>query len=456
MRLPSSFRDPSGNVFTKDGVVFRRVALAYRDHYHWLMESGLYEELLRSGLLVRHQEMDPDVAGSEGAYKILKPEHIPFISYPYEWGFSQLKDAALTTLEVQKKALAFGMTLKDASAYNIQFLKGRPVLIDTLSFQKYPEGEPWAAYGQFCRHFLAPLFLISYQHIGAAQLSRVYIDGIPLDLASALLPARTRLRLAVQMHIHWHARLQKKFASESGVRTGGHGLFRLRAFFGLIDSLESTIKRLRWRPARSEWADYYQGDAYAPDALDHKVQMVTSFLNQVRPKTVWDLGANTGLFSRLASDMGIETISFDRDPWALEQSYAAAVKRKETKILPLLLDLTNPSPGLGWANRERASLVERGPADMLLALALIHHLAIGANLPMDMIAAYLKELGSWALVEFVPKTDPGVALLLATREDIFPDYTQDNFEKEFSALFEIESQQRLNNAERTLYLMRGK
>jgi hypothetical protein len=420
------------------------------------MESGLYEELVRSGLLVRHQEMDPDGAGSEGAYKILKPEHIPFISYPYEWGFSQLKDAALTTLDIQKKALAFGMTLKDASAYNIQFLNGKPVLIDTLSFQKYQEGEPWAAYGQFCRHFLAPLFLTSYRHIGAAQLSRVHIDGIPLDLASSLLPVRTRLRLSVQMHIHWHARLEKTFASKNGVKTGGHGAFRLQSFLGLIDSLESTIKRLRWRPARTEWADYYQGESYGPDALDHKVQVVTSCLNQVRPKTVWDLGANTGLFSRLASDMGIETISFDRDPWAVEQSYAASVQRKETKILPLVLDLTNPSPGLGWANRERASLVERGPADMLLALALIHHLAIGANLPMDMIAAYFRGIGSWALVEFIPKTDRGVARLLATRGDIFPAYTQDSFEKEFSAFFEIESQQRLNNSERTLYLMRGK
>lgn len=432
------------------------MAFAYRDHYHYLTESGLYEELVRSGLLVRHQEMDPAGTGSEGAYKILKPEPIPFISYPYEWGFSQLKDAALTTLDIQKKALAFGMTLKDASAYNIQFLNGKPVLIDTLSFQKYQEGEPWAAYGQFCRHFLAPLLLISYRHIGAAQLSRVYIDGIPLDLASSLLPMRTHLRLSVQMHVHWHAGLQKKFASKNEVKTGGHGPFRLRSFLGLIDSLESTIKRLRWRPARTEWADYYQGDSYDPDTLDHKIQVVTSFLNQVRPKTVWDLGANTGLFSRLASDMGIETISLDRDPWAVEQSYAALVKRKETKILPLLLDLTNPSPGLGWANRERAGLVERGPADMLLALALIHHLAIGANLPMDMIAAYFRGLSSWTLVEFVPKTDRGVVRLLATREDIFPDYTQDNFEKEFSAFFKIESQQRLNKSERTLYLMRGK
>jgi ribosomal protein L11 methylase PrmA len=418
------------------------------------MNSGLYQELTDAGLIVRHDEVEIDPVGPSNAYKVLHPESIPFISYPYEWTFSQLKDAALIILQAQIKALNFGMTLKDASAYNVQFLRGQAVLIDTLSFEKYQEGEPWVSYRQFCQHFLAPLALMSYQHVGLGQLSRIYIDGIPLDLAHALLPTRTHLHPALQMHIHLHARLQKKSEDRSHMRHGRRGVFSLTAFKGLIDSLESAIKKLKWHPKGTEWADYKSEDSYSEVALNCKQEVVAEFLRQVQPKRVWDLGANTGSFSRIASDMGISTVSFDKDPSAVEKNYIHSKAQGETNLLPLLLDMTNPSPLIGWANAERMDLRRRGPADMLLALALIHHLAISENVPLGMIADFFSQLCEWAVVEFVPKSDERVTHLLATRKDIFPFYTLEHFELEFSAFFDIKSKRHINGSERTLYLMK--
>ena len=454
MRLPSSFRDPSGNIFARDGVIFRQVNIAYQEQYDFFMDSGLYDALVNSGLLIRHEEVTLDRIQSPNAYKILQPEPIPFISYPYEWCFSQLKDAALITLDIQKKALEFRMTLKDASAFNMQFFKGKPILIDTLSFQKYQEGEPWVAYRQFCQHFLAPLALMTYQHIGTGQLSQIYIDGIPLDMASTMLPMRTHLKPSIEIHIHLHARLQTRYAGKPSTNTRLKGRFNLRSFQGLIDSLETAVKKLRWHPPRKEWLEYYDHDSYSAEALNDKIDVVTSFLQQVKPKTVWDLGANTGLFSRLASDMGIETISFDRDPAVVDRNYLTAVNGKETKVLPLLLDLTNPSPRIGWANRERMNLFDRGPVDMLFALALIHHLAIAGNVPLNMIAEFFSQVCTWAIVEFIPKSDKNAEQLLAFREDVFPTYTQEHFEKEFGSFFQLEVKRTLRNSERTLYLLR--
>jgi hypothetical protein len=297
--IASSFRDPSGFVFFYDGSIYRQVNIIYKENYDHLIDSGLYERLVDSGLLISHEEVGKDYAKTDKAYRILKPEFIQFISYPYEWCFSQLKDAALTTLEIQKTALEFGMSLKDSSAYNIQFMKGKPVFIDTLSFEKYREGQIWVAYRQFCQHFLAPLALMRYRDIRLNQLFRVQIDGIPLDLANSLLPFRTRFRFSLFSHIHLHAKSQKHFADKT-VNKSGHKM-GLRAFWGLVDNLESAVKKLKWQPKGTEWADYYEDTNYSPDALHLKKQLISEFLDKIGPKMVWDFGANTGLLSRIAS-----------------------------------------------------------------------------------------------------------------------------------------------------------
>lgn len=414
------------------------------------MASGLYKSLTESGLLIPHQETS-EPGTLAGMFKVIAPEVIPFISYPYEWSFSQLRDAALATLTIEKQALEHGMSLKDSSAYNIQFRQCRPVLIDTLSFEEYREGEPWVAYRQFCQHFLAPLALMSYTDVRLGQLLRVYIDGVPLDLAGRLLPGKTKLSLGLATHIHLHAQAQRKYSDKPAKPAGGK-MSRM-AFLGLIDNLESTTRKLEWKPEGTEWGDYYDATNYSDSSLDHKRQVVGDYLAKAGPKTVWDLGANTGLFSRIAADRGIPTVAFDIDPAAVELNYLDCRKRNEKNLLPLLADLTNPSPGIGWQNRERRSLIERGPCDTALALALVHHVAIGNNLPFNLIVDFLAGICRTLIIEFVPKSDSQVQRLLATREDIFPDYTREAFEQTFGRGFTVVDSTPVRGSERTIYLM---
>ena len=455
-RLAASFRDPNGFIFKQNNKLYRQVNQSYASEYSLLMESGLYTKLVKAGFLISHEETDLSPVEPAQSFKVIEPEYLPFISYPYEWSFGLLKEAALKTLSIQKRALKAGMTLKDASAYNMQFVRGKAALIDTLSFDIYNEGEPWVAYRQFCQHFLAPLALMAYTDIRLSQLLRVYIDGIPLDLASRLLPYRSRLNFGLVTHIHFHARLQKQSANATGQKGPGTGRMTKQGMLGLIESLEATVKRLQWKPAGTEWGDYYQITNYSDKAFQHKQDLVSNWISKVEPKQVWDLGANDGTFSRLASDKDIPTISFDIDPAAVEQNYRKAKEKKEHNIVPLLLDLTNPSPAIGWHNRERDSLMERAPADLVLALAVIHHLAISNNVPLPQIADFFSDAGKWLVIEFVPKSDSQVQKLLSSRKDIFPSYTREAFEAAFAERFAIHEKVAVEESERFLYLMEKK
>jgi hypothetical protein len=451
--LGASFRDPSGYLFWKDGVLYRQINQLYQPHYDHLLTSGLYKNLVEAGLLIPHEESDLALADSDDAYKVIRPESIPFISYPYEWSFSQLKNAALATLKIQKRALKYGMWLKDSSAYNIQFHKGRPVLIDTLSFETYNEGQPWVAYRQFCQNFLAPLSLMAYRDVRLNQLMRVYIDGVPLDLASELLPLRTRLVIPLLLHIHLHASSQRRYADKPvNISTRVSKI----SLLGLIDSLESGVKKARWKPEGTEWGHYYDQHNYTAAGLKHKEEVVAGFFDKIQPKNVWDLGANDGKFSRLASERAIPTVAFDVDPAAVEQNYLDCISRKEIYLLPILADLTNPSPAIGWQNQERMSMFERGPVDAVLALALIHHLAISNNVPLPRVARFFQQLGRWLIIEFVPKEDSQVQKLLLTREDIFSEYNQEQFERIFQHFFIIHDTQPVFESKRCIYLMENR
>lgn len=452
--IPSSFRDPSGFLFYLNGTVYRQVNNDYREDYEHLINSGLCEKLVDTELLIPHEEVKLEIKKNGKAYKIIKPELIEFISYPYEWCFSQLKDAALTTLKIQRKSLEFGMSLKDGSAYNIQFRKGKPIFIDTLSFERYKEGQYWVAYRQFCQHFLVPLALMSYTDVRLNRLLQIYLDGIPLDIASKLLPFRTYFILSLLSHIHLHAKSQKYFADKI-INITTHKMSRL-SFIGLIENLESTVNNLSWNPKGTEWANYYRDTNYSMNSIQHKKQLLTKFLDSINPTSVWDLGANIGIFSRIASNKGIPTISFDIDPAAVEINYNECIEKGEINILPLVLDLTNPSPNIGWKNEERMSLQERGPADTVFALALIHHLAISNNLPFYKIAEFFIDICDTLIIEFVPKNDSQVKLLLSTRKDIFPDYNQRFFKREFERYFKILKYAKIKDSERTLYLMKRK
>jgi len=453
----ASFRDPSGFLFYQDGTLYRQVNQVYQPHYDRMMDSGLYDELIAQDLMVPHDEVaEISPPEPDSAYRVIRSEVVEFISYPYEWCFHELRSAALTTLRLARVALDHGMILKDASAYNLQFHQGGWRLIDTLSFEVYKEGEPWIAYKQFCQHFLAPLALMAYRDQRLNLMSRLFIDGIPLEVAAKLLPFRTKFRFGLLTHIHLHARSQKRYAGKEIRREEVQGKISLQALIGLLDSLRNTVKSLSVRISGTEWVDYYQATNYSEAAFEEKKTIVSQFIKSVQPASVWDLGANTGAFSRLASDQGIFTVAFDVDPGAVSKNYIQVRKNREDKLLPLVMDLTNPSPGLGWGHRERQSLMERGPVPLVLALALVHHLAISNNVPLPKLAQFFRNVGDHLVIEFVPKSDSQVQRLLRSREDIFDEYTVAGFEAAFGPYFEIIKRQAVSESERLIYLMKAK
>jgi len=455
--LGGSFRDPAGFVFQREGRLYRQVNRVGAADYDHLMASGLYARLVERGLLVAHEEVAEPIAEPSIHHRTLRPERVPFVSYPYEWCFGQLRDAALLTLEAQRTALDFGATLRDATAYNVQFRAGKPVWIDTLSFARRVEGTPWVAYKQFCQHFLAPLALMSRRDVRLGQLLRVHLDGIPLDLAASLLPWRARLRPGLYLHLVLHGRLQRRYAGRAATSAPP----KLRpistdAMRALVGGLERAIARLDWRPEGTTWADYDAAvdESYTPAGRGHKQEVVGAWLRELAPERVLDLGANVGEYSRMAAEHGADVISFDGDPACVERSWREVKEQGETRRLPLLADLANPAPSQGFAHRERDSFAARSAADLVLALALVHHLAIGDNVPLERIAAFFAELAPAAIVEFVPKGDTRVRQLLASREDVFADYDRRGFEAAFGRHFRIEATAPLRDSERILYRMR--
>lgn len=447
----SSFRDTDGFVFEHAGRIMRQVNPGYVPTHERLKSSGFYTRIREQGWLIPHREIP---AGSEGFEElVLEPDQLPVITYPYEWCFGQLQDAALLTLKLQQSALDAGFSLKDASAYNIQYHEGKPVLIDTLSFETYAEGQPWAGYRQFCQHFLAPLALMACCDPRLGQLTRQHLDGVPLDLASALLPRRTWLRPGLLIHLHLHARAQSKYLNRdrkvAARPVTRHGLL------GILESLESTVRALGWKPAGTEWAAYYDHTNYDQASRQDKETVVKAWIERCQPALVWDLGANDGTFSRLAAEHGAVTVAWDIDPSAVEQCYRHSVRAGQKQLYPALLDLTNPSPALGWNLTERQSLFERRRPDLAMALALLHHLAIGNNVPLDRCADFFKRVTDTLIIEWVPKTDSKVAALLRNRRDIFSDYDEAGFTRAFTRHYRVQERHRVKNSDRVLYFLKS-
>jgi len=457
-RHPASFRDPESYVVRFNGLVHRVITDDYLPVYNQLKQSGLYDELVEAGLLLEHSASKNHRLKDafDDAKLILTPKQISFISYPYEWSYTELKDAALTTLEIQRRALSRGFVLKDASAFNIQFIDGRPMLIDLGSFAIYKEGEPWVAYRQFCQHFLAPLSLAAYRDTALLALSRNFIDGIPLNLAAGLLPKKTALRPRMLTHLMLHAKAQSRYqnSARSPRLAAKRRSLSQKHLTALVLDLAKAVKQLRWRPGETEWGEYYKNTNYSDKSARAKQKAVQECLESAKPTTTWDLGANDGRYSRLAAKYGA-VIAWDIDPVAVDANYRHVKQTGPSAMLPLILDLTNPSPALGWAHQERMSLIQRGPADVVMALALIHHLAISHNVPFEKIAEFMAACGQKLIIEFVPKDDSKVQLLLSSRRDIFTTYTQPHFETAFKKYFRIIKKIPVKNSRRTLYYMQN-
>lgn len=451
-----SFRDPSGFVFSSDGIVYRQVNAGFGESYRRLMGSGLYDELVADRLIVAHEEVALRLPGTPPALAVLKPEQVPFISYPYEWCFSQLKAAALLTLDLQRRSLARGMTLRDASAYNVQFLGPRPIFIDTLSFGEWIEGEPWRAYRQFCQHFLAPLALIARAHHSLGDLQRVHLDGIPLDVAASLLPISTWLRPGLLLHLHLHGRSARRAPATDAPAQKPARVMGRNAMLGLIDGLERTVRGIDWKPPATLWSTYASHLNYSEASQAHKRRIVGEMIETASAasplRMVWDLGANIGEYSRLAATPDRHVVSFDGDHAAVEMHYTRS-RASARSVLALVQDLANPSAAAGWSSSERRSLVERGPADLVLALALVHHLAIGGNVPLPSIGAFFARVCRHLVIEFVPREDSQVQRMLTLREDVFSGYSQAAFERAFCEKFRIIRTTPIEGTVRTLYLL---
>jgi len=452
-REPGSYRDPSGFVFRRDGVLYRQVNARFSDDWNTFLLSGLHDELIQRGMLVADAPAPLDLAPEPDAVAVIRPEQIGFISYPYEWSFSQLKDAALLTLDVQAVAAEHGMTLRDASAFNVQFLGGKPILIDTLSFERQRTDEPWKPYRQFCEHFLAPLALMARRDGRLGLLLRTFLDGVPLDLASELLPRRTRWSPGMAAHLHLHARAQRRHADapEAPARKVTMSEARRRA---LLDHLRRAVSGLHLPAHGTQWADYAGQTSYSAAGTASKEAIVRGMLEAIGGKRAWDVGANTGRYSAIVAEAGYEVLAIDGDWAAVERHYLALRAAGDTRIMPLLADLAAPSPGIGWGNAERQSLLDRADADVVVALALVHHLAIGRNVPLPMLSSLLARLAPNLVIEWVPKDDPMVQRLLAAREDIFPDYFLGGFRAAFERHFQIVSEQSIEDSGRVMFQMR--
>lgn len=444
----ASYRDPSGFIFTYKGEVYRQVNQIFKKDFEQFIGSGLYEELVREGLLIPHQQIDENLTGSKNWYTTLRPEQLDFISYPYEWCFDQLKDAALLTLRLVQHGIRQNMILKDATPFNIQLHKGRLVLIDTLSFEHYDETQPWIAYRQFCETFLAPLVLMHYHQQPLQPLLSSYPNGIPLDLVSGLLPWKSWLNLHVYLHIH----LQNKVARRKQPTVESKVTFSRQKLENLLRSLQSLIESFRFQ-YKSVWSDYYkeaeQRSGYLPDKKETITQWVKR-LTQV--STAIDLGANDGTFSEILSSHNIRTISVDGDHYAISKLYQA-VKTHYSCIHPVLLDLSSPSPSIGFNNEERLSFTQRGGNDLALALAVIHHLAIEKNIPFEWIAKWCRELAPTLIIEFVPITDEKVQFMLTRKKLVYDWYTETEFITAFSKYFKILDVREIASSSRKLYLM---
>ncbi len=426
------------------------------EDFERLAETDFFARMQAEGKLVATERLDdpPDlrVGGDTPASAVLRHERVPFVSYPYEWSFSMLRDAALLQLELLRAALAEDMVLKDASPYNVQWRGARPVFIDVGSFERLAEGEPWVGYRQFCALALYPLMLQGYAGLPFQPWLRGSLEGITPAQARAVLRGRNLLRRGVFSHVAVHARLEGRESdhdTRSELRRAG---FRKELIEANARKLERLVRRLRWRAAETAWSDYGERTHYEPDELEQKDAFVRDACVSASPGLAWDLGCNDGRYSRIAAEEGAYVVAVDGDHASSDLLFQNLRAAGEERILPLVMDLGDPSPARGWRGRERAALEERGRPDLVLCLALVHHLSIGANVPLGEVIDWLASLGGVLVIEFADRTDPMVKRLLARkRDDANPDYRVDLFEQALAARFEIELRQPLASGLRTLY-----
>ncbi|MEL6812659.1 MAG: class I SAM-dependent methyltransferase [Bacteroidota bacterium] len=451
----ASFRDPSGYIF-HDGDTLRRVINPiYFPQYNQLKDSGFYNTLMNKGLLIPHEE----TSVSEEKI-IITPEPIPFITNPYEWSFEQFKHAALLTLQIQKYALSKGFILKDASAYNVTFHKGKAVFIDTLSFDFYQEGTPWRAYKQFITHFFGPLVLAKFHGTEILKMLQTHIDGLPVKLIASLLPGKSKLSSTLYTNIHLLAKMESKHSEDYKAETKVARLSK-KAQDNVLTNLFDYIKKLNLKEA-SEWGNYYEKTNYDDQAFEAKKELIRKWVLPMKIDKLIDVGGNDGTFARTVLSEVNDVIVTDIDSNAVGYNYHQVQKNGEQNMLPFVCDVLQPAPGIGFNNTERNSLLDRlsqYAPDVTLALALIHHITLSGNVPFEKSAEFFAKFSRHLIIEFPKREDSWVTSLLVRKREFinhFDFYNEAEFEKGFATYFEVEKKVVIEGTHRVLYHFKNK
>ena len=449
---PGSYRDRNGSVFYRDGRVFRRLGARAQENWKLLRDASFFGACRADGRIVDTWEATPSEGGLGPG--ILEHARVPFVSYPYEWPFGMLKDAALLHLDLMRQALGADMILKDSSAYNVQWFGARPTFIDVASFEPLEPGEPWVGYRQFCELFLYPLMLQAYKGIDFRPWLRGRLDGVEADQMRRLMSARDLLRPGVLLHVAAQSALQRRYSAGAGnvraklARAGFDKSMILRN----VDKLGGLVARLSPPRMRTQWSDYDRTHSYEEAEFRRKVEFVGKAAGHRRWKLAWDLGCNTGTFSRIVADHADYVVAMDGDWMAVEHLYQQQKAAGDPgSILPLVVDLCDPSPNQGWLGTERKGLAERGRPELTLCLALIHHIVISANIPLADFVRWLAGLGTSLIIEFVGRDDEMVQTLLANREDQYDDYHPEIFRDLLATHFDIRDEQDLKGGRRRIY-----
>lgn len=458
---PASFRDPDSSVFYSDGKVLRGLSERAAADWEQLRSSKFLPRLMEQGKVVDTQVADDGVAAvsprGEPWAVVLEHQRVPVVSYPYEWPFAMLREAARLQLEVLAGALDGGMSLKDGTAYNVQFMGSRPVFVDLGSFE--PVSGPWPGYRQFCQTMLFPLMLQAHLGTPYQPMLRGSVDGLSANHISGMFRGLARFRRGVLRNLKLQAALERRVKSSSQdvkekLNRAGYKPELVKA---VARNLDKLVRRLDVGKRASTWSDYRDTCSYSDADARAKQDFVRSAVAEASPELVLDLGANDGAYSLLAAEHAGYVVAVDGDEAVIDQLYRRLRAEGNENVLPLVADLSDPSGGLGWRNRERAAFEDRVRPDMVLALALVHHLAIGANVPLPQVVDWLTDLvpTGGLVVEFVHVEDPMVQRLLSNKPaGLFDDYRRDSFEKLLEERCHIERSETLPGGTRTIYLAR--
>ncbi len=451
-----SFKDPAGRVFYHSGNVFRSLAPEVVDEFREFEKSELFDELRAQGLLIDSQLLSSTEASlpREAGEWVIKQSRVPVVTYPYEWSFDMLRDAALVTLDILERCLRKGYVLKDATPFNILFHENRPVLIDILSIEKRAEGEPWVGYAQFCRGFLFPLLINSYLNLDFQPLLRSHLGEIPLATARSVFGYRNAFQPGILKDVLLQSNLDRGFSGNPGAvkSSAASFLFSTEMILSNVRRLRRIIQSLRYQEGLTTWGNYTSFHNYTDQDEAAKRSFVAESLASHQGKVCVDLGCNTGAYSEIALAACGSVISVDIDPEAINRMYLATKGRSEQRSL-LIADVANPSPGMGWALKERKALFDRVQGDFFLALALIHHLRISASIPLESIISQLAELAPDGIVEWVDREDGMVQRMLTLRKDVYSDYSWQHFQELLQRRFEIRKVVETHSGNRKLCLI---